>query len=263
MKWSFPSNNGGDVNGISNAGIETFQGTRLKSLAREICQNSLDAIVDSKKPVIVEFSSFSLKVDEVPDINSLVDAFKRSKSFWLCQNSKKATDFFDEAIKLLETGTIPFLRVSDYNTSGLVGSHEEYNSPWCNLTKGTGISDKAGSAGGSFGIGKFAPYACSIFRTVFYSTCDIDGVCASQGISRITSFRLDDGQITTGVGYYGQNGNKPIYNQMHLDGSFTRNVDQTGTDIYIYLDSRVNRIGKTILLPQSLMDFYLQFLQGN
>lgn len=233
MKWSFPSNNGGDVNGISNAGIETFQGTRLKSLAREICQNSLDAIVDSKKPVIVEFSSFSLKVDEVPDINSLVDAFKRSKSFWLCQNSKKATDFFDEAIKLLETGTIPFLRVSDYNTSGLVGSHEEYNSPWCNLTKGTGISDKAGSAGGSFGIGKFAPYACSIFRTVFYSTCDIDGVCASQGISRITSFRLDDGQITTGVGYYGQNGNKPIYNQMHLDGSFTRNVDQTGTDIYI------------------------------
>ena len=86
MKWSFPSNNGGDVNGISNAGIETFQGTRLKSLAREICQNSLDAIVDSKKPVIVEFSSFSLKVDEVPDINSLVDAFKRSKGFWSCQN---------------------------------------------------------------------------------------------------------------------------------------------------------------------------------
>ena len=37
MRWSFPSNNNGDVNGISNSGVETFQGTPLKSLAREIC----------------------------------------------------------------------------------------------------------------------------------------------------------------------------------------------------------------------------------
>lgn len=233
IKWSFPSNNGGDVNGISNAGIETFQGSRLKSLAREICQNSLDAAVNPKKPVRVEFKSFSLETDEIPDAESVCDAFKRAKEFWECQNSKKTVDFFNDALNLLKFSAIPFLRISDFNTSGLLGSHKEYNSPWCNLTKSSGTSDKAGSAGGSFGIGKFAPFACSSFRTVFYSTLDTKNTCAYQGISRITSFRLDDGQITTGVGYYGKKGNKPVYEQLFLEPSFTRKDKQTGTDIYI------------------------------
>lgn len=45
MEWNFPSNNHGKVKGISDSGVETFQGTPLKSLAREICQNSLDAAI--------------------------------------------------------------------------------------------------------------------------------------------------------------------------------------------------------------------------
>lgn len=233
MKWSFPSNNGGDVNGISNAGIETFQGTRIKSLAREICQNSLDARVDQTSPVLVEFSSFDLERSKIPGIDSLQDAFNRGYDFWKCQNSKKAVDFYTEALRLLGGANIPLLRVSDFNTSGLQGSHAEYNSPWCNLTKSSGASDKAGSAGGSFGIGKFAPFACSKFRTVFYSTLDIEGVEAYQGISRITSFKIDTGEITTGVGYYGGDGNTPIYSQFHLDPSFARTAGKPGTDIYI------------------------------
>jgi hypothetical protein len=36
------------------------------------------------------------------------------------------------------------------------------------------VSDKAGSSGGSFGIGKSAPFACSDLRTVFYATQDKD-----------------------------------------------------------------------------------------
>ena len=44
--WNFPSNNNGDINGISNAGIETFKGAPYEALAREICQNSLDAKLD-------------------------------------------------------------------------------------------------------------------------------------------------------------------------------------------------------------------------
>lgn len=233
MKWSFPSNNGGDVNGISNAGIETFQGTRIKSLAREICQNSLDARVDLDRPVLVEFSSFELPKANIPGIDSLQDAFSRGHEFWKCQNSKKAVDFYAEALKMLEGDTIPLLRVSDFNTSGLQGSHAEYNSPWCNLTKSSGASDKAGSAGGSFGIGKFAPFACSKLRTVFYSTLDVETVEAYQGISRITSFKLDSGEITTGVGYYGGAGNTPIYNQFHLQPTFSRNAGNPGTDIYV------------------------------
>ena len=54
--WNFPSSNFGTLNGIGEAGIETFKGTPYKSLAREICQNSLDAKDGSGNPVIVEFS---------------------------------------------------------------------------------------------------------------------------------------------------------------------------------------------------------------
>lgn len=41
--WNFPSNNHGQIFGIADSGVETFNGTPIKSLAREICQNSIDA----------------------------------------------------------------------------------------------------------------------------------------------------------------------------------------------------------------------------
>lgn len=231
MKWSFPSNNNGDINGISNSGVETFQGTPLKSLAREICQNSLDAATN--KVVELEFKPFTLEYDEFPDAISLKKAFIASLDFWSRQSSKKTRDFFERAIKVMDIGSIPFLRISDFNTSGLLGSKNEYNSPWCNLTKSSGASDKSGTSGGSFGIGKFAPFACSDFRTVFYSTLDTDGIEAFQGISRITSFRREDDEITVGVGYYGDGNNLPIYKQLILDTTFSRKAKQYGTDIYI------------------------------
>lgn len=230
MKWSFPSNNNGDVNGIGHSGVETFQGTPLKSLAREICQNSLDAALDGKK-VTVDFITFNLKKNDIPGADDLRDAFVRSLAFW---EPKKAKDFFKAALEVIDADIIPFLRISDYNTTGLCGSDGEYGTPWCNLTKSSGASDKAGTSGGSFGIGKYAPFACSSFRTVFYSTFDKDGKSAYQGISRITSFRNSDNEITTGVGYYGGENNSPIFNeQLSLDPTYSRPYGETGTDVYI------------------------------
>ena len=57
-EWRFPSNNNGQILGISDSGVETFKGTPIKSLAREICQNSIDARCNSDKPVEVEFKTF-------------------------------------------------------------------------------------------------------------------------------------------------------------------------------------------------------------
>lgn len=151
--------------------------------------------------------------------------------FW---EPKKAQDFFKAALDVMNTEKIPFLRISDYNTTGLCGSDGEYNTPWCNLTKSSGASDKAGTSGGSFGIGKYAPFACSSFRTVFYSTLDKDGKSAYQGISRITSFRNDNNEITSGVGYCGGENNSPVFNQqLVLDPAYSRPKGKTGTDVYI------------------------------
>lgn len=232
-RWNFPSNNYGQISGISDSGVETFKGTPIKSLAREICQNSLDAHKNNDAPTKISFSLFEVKPSDIPDVDSLKDAFKRSLDFWSLQKSDKAKTFFKEAIVVAGAEKVECLRISDFNTSGLLGSREEYNSPWCNLTKSTGASDKSGSNGGSFGIGKFAPFACSAFRTVIYSTVDEEGITAYQGVSRLTSFKNKKGEITQGTGFYGSDKNMPVYEQLSVDPSFKRSPGEHGTDIFI------------------------------
>ena len=55
-KWNFPSNNHSQIIGIADSGVEMFKGTPIKSLAREICQNSLDARLDNAHPARLEHS---------------------------------------------------------------------------------------------------------------------------------------------------------------------------------------------------------------
>lgn len=56
-KWNFPSNNHSQIIGIADSGVEMFKGTPIKSLAREICQNSLDARLDDSQPARIEFET--------------------------------------------------------------------------------------------------------------------------------------------------------------------------------------------------------------
>ncbi|MBZ9623244.1 hypothetical protein G9F71_010300 [Clostridium sp. FP2] len=229
--WKFPLNNDGPITGISEAGVETFNGTPYKSLAREICQNSLDAVKDKTKPIRVEFSLLEHNSQKLDKREELSDAFKKCSEFWEQQKDKKTKNFFDKACRAIKKDAIRVLRISDFNTTGLDGADEQINSNWCNLVKGNGVSDKGGSAGGSFGIGKSAPFACSDFRSVIYSTLDYKGVEASQGVARIVSFDTIDG-ITQGIGYYGnKEKNQPIKKQYVLDEGFRR--QESGTDIYI------------------------------
>ena len=89
IKWRFQSNQGGEINGISDPGIESFKGTPLKSLAREICQNSLDAQKDFDKPVLVKFSSYKIKKTDIPGIKDIEDyPIKKGLSFWSVQKDE-------------------------------------------------------------------------------------------------------------------------------------------------------------------------------
>ena len=234
QNWNFPTNNYSEIIGIAGSGVETFKGTPIKSLAREICQNSLDAALENNEPTRIEFRAFDLDPRQIPDYNGLKDALERALVFWSQQkHSNTAKSFFKQALTVMQKPKITCLRISDFNTSGLIGSCEEYNSPWCNLTKSSGASDKSGSNGGSFGIGKFAPYACSSLRTVFYSTSDKEGVVASQGVSRLASFKNKKNETTQGIGFYGNDKNSPMYKQYSLDPVYSRNTKDSGTDIYI------------------------------
>lgn len=231
--WYFPSNDHGENKGINDSGVATFRGTPLKSLAREICQNSLDAATG--KTVRVDFSNFEIRTSDIPDANVLKQTFEKCLAYWDGQKAKTTKDFFKNAFEKINAETVSILRISDFETKGLTGSKKtnDINTDWMRLTKSSGSSDKKGPAGGSFGIGKFAPFACSDFSTVFYNTYDIEDVCAYQGVSRLVTFERDDGETTQGIGYFGNDRNTPVYTALTLDPNFSRDPGDYGTDVYV------------------------------
>ncbi len=231
--WYFPSNDHGENKGINDSGVATFRGTPLKSLAREICQNSLDAATE--KTVRVDFSAFDIDYKCVPGGDVLKDTFQKCTDFWSGQKAKTTKDFFANAMDKITADRISVLRISDFSTKGLTGSKDtkDINTDWMRLTKSSGSSDKKGPAGGSFGIGKFAPFACSDFSTVFYSTYDVEDQCAYQGVSRLVTFEREDGETTQGTGYFGKEKNTPVFETLDIDPSFQRGPGDYGTDIYV------------------------------
>ncbi len=107
----------------------------------------------------------------------------------------------DQAHAIIQEKSISCLRVSDENTSGLK------DRKWKTLVKMQGASFKEGleGAGGSFGIGKFAPFAVSMLRTIFYWTCyDEDGDAIEKCQEKSVLLSHDrNGKERQGTGFYG------------------------------------------------------------
>ncbi len=241
-KWEFPTTGGGKKTGFNESGIQFFNDDTLLSLAREICQNSLDAKNDKNTdPVVVEFHSFRLKKENIMGYDDFLNIIDKeidyAKKYY--KNDKNPVSFYSEAKRLLEKEELLCLRISDFNTSGLTGSDREIDSKWDRLVKSEGFSDNPTTSGGSFGIGKNAAFACSKLHTVFYSTLDATGLVASQGVSKLSSCELDNGNITQGTGYFGmvkeiEHGVNldRMQSQLYIDDSFTER-NNPGTDIYV------------------------------
>ena len=222
--WSFPPTNGGRVDGFNDPGIATFNGAPLSSLARETIQNSLDA-GSQLGPVDVSFELFKLyKKDEFgrgeldDSIGLCIEEAKRV-------GDGKALNTLENARSILARKEVPVLRISDSKTTGLPGDL------WKALVKMQGLSQKGGSetAGGSYGIGKYAPFAVSPLRTVFYWSCfeENGGLTERfQGKAVLMSHRGIDGE-TQGTGFYG------LVDECESLGenfpSIFRNVDKSGT----------------------------------
>ena len=256
--WNFPNNNDGKISGISEAGIETFRGDLLKSLAKEICQNSLDAIAESKDKVLVEFELYELPFKNDGRIIGLKEYFKLAKEYW--KENEKTIRILEKAEKNFERDKIRILRISDYNTTGLIGSDKKKNSTWNNLVKSSGVSDKTGSSGGSYGIGKSAPFACSDLRTVFYNTLDINGLKAFQGVANLVSFEKEKDKTTQGTGYYGNSEDNTAIRNMEYFGPYVRK--ECGTDIYVvaFLDDEE---WEKKIIEAILENFLIAILKNN
>ena len=235
--WRFPVKEGPGDQGINDGGISMFKGSQLyNSLAREICQNSLDAKAKGKSTVIVKFKGATLNKKDYPSLLGLEEVFRECRSSWTKRMNTKLQGFLDEAERVLSNDTIDCLIISDSNTTGLSGvkAPEDEKSKWRALTSSNGVTDKDDGSGGSYGIGKSAPFACSSLRTVFYNTyAEADGIKAFQGVARLISHKHDD-KNTLGTGFYLNNETwEPIFDCETCRLRDVINRQEYGTDVVI------------------------------
>ena len=199
--WRFPPTNGGLSTGIHDPGMAHFTGEPLASLARETIQNSLDACLDHTEPVHVSFELLEFDLDEVGR-DELTRAIEACRTAAAMNSYPVEAAVLDEAAQCAEASLIPCLRISDRNTTGLQGEN------WRVLVKMLGLSHKPDveGAGGSHGIGKYAPFAVSTLRTVFYWTCfDEEHIQREkfQGKAVLISHTDSEGEETQGTGFFG------------------------------------------------------------
>ncbi|MBX3648304.1 MAG: hypothetical protein KF766_11620 [Rhodocyclaceae bacterium] len=203
--WLHPGVESDEWDGFNDSGIEHFSGSPVRHLAREINQNSLDAASSATEPVRVTMRLIQAETATIPDLNEL------KKTIALCRDaakneSDKARLFFENASAELEKKKIAVLEICDYNTMGMPGPSVN-GTPFYAFTKAPGQSKKPGDdATGSFGIGKFAPYAVSKLRTVFVSTVYADETGQHHQLTQGKSVLMSHNDETTlrqGKGYWG------------------------------------------------------------
>ena len=144
-----------------------------------------------------------------------------------------------------------WLRISDFNTSGLFGSSTpaNQNTPWFAFINGAGKNQKSEYSGGSRGLGKNAIFVNSLIRTMFVSTFtnnpDTDKEeLANTAIAKLLSFvRYDIDPArpdwTQGIGFCIEDSEEAVkYNSpndglLEIDPEFNRAEMGYGTDIYL------------------------------
>ena len=266
INWHFPKSQG-QIRGVADAGIETFNGKELKSLAREICQNSLDAPNNEDQPVIVEFYKHNISTSSIPGYEIYKDVIDKSLRYWTANHIKKAVAFLEAANRSISFGQNSVLRISDYNTTGLKNPYTDDLQGWNSLTKLDGGATKSDDSAGSFGIGKNAPFSNSYLRLVFYRTLNQAGEKAAQGISRLFSYPDDLGNVMasmkSGFGYYGDNTNdnsRPVPSIPELDSLQERN--ELGTDVFVYGFKNQGNSWESELIESLLDNFVVAYYKG-
>lgn len=232
----FLENTGGDSEGLSEAGIETFRDRPFASVARETGQNSRDARLDPAKPVRVTFDVVEMESESFPSINQFRAAANLClKKASLKKSNEKERGFFVHATSVLNAKIINVLKIADFNTKGAKGPCVE-GSPFHTLAKNEGTSTKEDlNSGGSYGIGKNAVFAISDIHTAIFSTCypdeqgNLQHLC--MGKTLFISHQDEKGTERRRKGYWGKvNGYLPLNSINEIPEHFRRT--DIGTSIF-------------------------------
>lgn len=242
--FEFPRDDSGQWDGFNEPGIEHFSGNPFEHLGREVTQNTLDARRGKTDPAKLIIRRTDIPTKDIPDVEALKEVIG------LCakaanEEGPKAKDFFDKAEKQIQEAKTSVLQFSDVNTTGVPGPCEN-GRPFFALMKATGQSKKeTGTATGSFGIGKFAPFTVSGLRTVFLSTAftDTQGAVSHyvQGKSILMSHDDAHGHRRRGTGFWGvKKGCMPV-----VDGeaSLPQWLQRPGKDGQIEIGTTLSVLG--------------------
>ena len=210
--WFFGASANGNAVGPNNLSTLKFNGTPTHSLVREAIQNSLDAVDDVTKPVIVSFNYRSFNGREFPNFFKLKDHIKGCLERYRDNDGLRKfgpmLDYFDKINKDNELG---YLKVVDSNT---VGMPYDKNKKGCPLDAfiSEGVASKSdNNAGGSFGFGKAVFWMISQISTIFVSTKPKnDEKTYFVGLTKLCTHSVENGIDLLPNGIYSTNGNGEI-----------------------------------------------------
>lgn len=235
-KWTFAALQDNVLGqGAQNAIIAHFNKSPYTSLIREAIQNSLDVPANSDIPVKVEISFSRIQASEYPNFFELREHIKGIKESF--PHNKKAIELADRMLEAFLTHMnnqrMPFIRVSDYNTTGMQYRPKgQGKSPFTSFLRiaGDSLKNNAGS-GGSFGFGKAAYFYISPIRTVLVSTKTESGEVYFEGGTMLTDHKYN-GVEKSFYGFYDDTeGCQPISEISRIPEKFRR--FETGTDFFI------------------------------
>lgn len=222
ISWDFPLLGTGNQSGNNIAAITMFKGSGIMDgLAREVCQNSLDAkdrTLSPDTPVKIKFELVEIEKKGFSMFDGYEKALESSIAYWSTSplSTPKIMEFLYNVKKALDVEKIPVLVMSDYNTSGLNGINAKpgEKSFWDFLVNVDGLSNKIDdNSAGSFGIGKNAPFAYSALNLVFYNTLAKDGGRGLEGVAKL---------VTTQKAYNGTlRPTQPIGKYLFLEDEYT------------------------------------------
>ena len=171
-QWFFPPLNGGPEI-FDNAGRRHFSDAPVRKAVRELIQNSLDARDDGLNrdgPVKIELAEIELPATTV-DLRQLTRHLEQcALETQRTKGLKRQLQHYKDAVKAASSTPLRCLLIRDTGTTG--ADYDKFRA--LVRQEGTVIKDNRGP-GGSFGIGKNAPFNLSAVNAVVYSTTFHDG----------------------------------------------------------------------------------------
>lgn len=267
--WRCPTNDAGEGFGFNESGMEYFSGDPFSAIAREITQNTNDAV--KEHPAYLEFRQIRVPKRDFPNRECFVEILEKCR-IAAQDEDKKAIKFFENALAKIKDEEITFLVARDRNTTGIPGPCKKGTS-YHAFMKSTGTSKKADiTSGGSFGIGKNAPYAVSDFRTIFLLTNYKDGAGNLQQLVQGKSILMShekNGTEFTNNAYWGVKegfgplvGDSSAIPKWMLDPFNKEAVEQApGTSIFV-AGFRSTRDWDKIITAYIIQNFFGAILTG-